>query len=233
VTRPNVRLFFMGVKHPNPDVPEMEAVSEARVLADQLGLTNKHVFFNEAWVPFDDRQNYLLESDIGVSTHFQHVETTFSFRTRILDYLWAGIPIVTTEGDSFGDLVEKERLGASIPERDQTALVEALDRLLYDQDAIDEARSNVSRVRQDFTWEQTLAPLLEFCRNPIRAADKRLGRKGEVKGTKSVGKSTPTRRHTGLRRDLDRAVYYFQQGGPSAVIERLMARQERKRAASE
>ncbi|MCU1444227.1 MAG: glycosyl transferase [Cryobacterium sp.] len=234
ITRPDVRLFFMGVKHPNPDVPEMEAVSEARVLSEQLGLTNKHVFFNEAWVPFDERQNYLLESDLGVSTHFQHVETTFSFRTRILDYLWAGIPIVTTEGDSFGDLVEKERLGASLPERDQAALVEALERLLYDADSVSEARANVSRVRQDFTWEQTLAPLLDFCRNPLRAADKRLGRKAEAKASWIPVKKAGTRRsHTGMRRDFDRAVYYFQQGGPSAVLERLKARQERKRATSE
>ena len=47
------------------------------------------MFFNEDWVAYDDRQNYLLEADVGVSTHLDHVETEFSFRTRILDYLWA------------------------------------------------------------------------------------------------------------------------------------------------
>lgn len=234
-TRPDVRLFFMGVKHPNPDVPEMEAVSEARVLADQLGLTNTHVFFNDAWVPFDDRQNYLLEADIGVSTHFQHVETTFSFRTRILDYLWAGIPIVTTAGDSFGDLVEKERLGAAIPERDQDALVRALDSLLYDADAVAEARANVERVRLDFTWERALAPLIEFCRNPLRAADKTLSAAGDEKTGRGPGQQVMVarQRYTGLRRDLDRAAYYLKQGGPAAVVERLVARRERKRVSAE
>jgi hypothetical protein len=37
-----------------------------------------------------------------VSTHYEHVETTFAFRTRILDYLWAGLPVVATGGDAFG-----------------------------------------------------------------------------------------------------------------------------------
>src|SRR4029077_10583123 len=84
----NIRLFFLGMQHPNPSVPEMQMAHRARELADELGLTAKNVFFNEKWVPYAERQNYLLDADVGVSTHFEHIETTFSFRTRILDYLW-------------------------------------------------------------------------------------------------------------------------------------------------
>jgi GT2 family glycosyltransferase/glycosyltransferase involved in cell wall biosynthesis len=232
VEHPDVRLFFMGVQHPNPDVPEMEAVSEARVLSESLGMTNKHVFFNESWVPFDDRQNYLLEADVGVSTHFQHVETTFSFRTRILDYLWSGLPIVTTEGDSFGDLVEKESLGASIPERDQAALVAALATYLYDPEAAETARANVQRVREDFVWERAMAPLVEFCRNPVHAADKKVARDQNGVAPLAIGSTRETVRvspHTGIRRDIDRVRYYFRQGGTEAVIERFRARQDRKK----
>ena len=38
---PDVRLFFLGMKHPNPDVPEMRMAGEARELADSLGLTGQ------------------------------------------------------------------------------------------------------------------------------------------------------------------------------------------------
>ena len=72
---PDVRLYFLGLKHPNPHVPEMRMAVDTRALADELGLTGTHVFFNEGWVEYADRQNYLLEADIGVSTHFDHVET--------------------------------------------------------------------------------------------------------------------------------------------------------------
>jgi hypothetical protein len=75
----------------------MQMAWDSRRLADKLGLTDKFIFFNEAWVDYEDRANYLLDADVGVSTHFLHVETTFSFRTRTLDYLWAGLPIVATE----------------------------------------------------------------------------------------------------------------------------------------
>ena len=108
---PDVRLFFMGMKHPNPSVPAMQMASRTRRLAQDLGLVGEYVFFNEEWVAYTERQNFLLEADIGVSTHLDHVETAFSFRTRILDYLWTSLPIVATSGDSFADLIEHHGLG--------------------------------------------------------------------------------------------------------------------------
>lgn len=229
---PDVRLFFMGTAHPNPDVPEMQALSRARSLADTLGLGGKNVFFNDQWVPFAERQNYLLEADVGVSTHFQHVETTFSFRTRILDYLWARLPIVTTEGDSFGDLVERENLGASIPERDGAALEAALEKLLFNGKAAAAARKNVDRVRAEFFWDHALRPIVEFCRQPIPAADKTVKREG--KKTKNLGiKPVEVRRRSGVAHDLGRVRYYLKEGGVSAVAERLAARAARRRQSAE
>lgn len=233
-THPDVRLFFMGVKHPSPHVPEMAAVARSRALVASLGLAG-HVFFNETWVPYEERQNYLLDADVGVSTHFQHIETTFSFRTRILDYLWAGLPIVATEGDSFGDLVAREGLGVSVRERDDVGLAAALESVLYDAKARALARTNVARVRGDFTWEKVLQPLVAFCRNPIRAADKEsaAGTLPPSSTKLSVGVNAKrSGRHSGLRRDLDRASYYLKNGGLRTVIERFGARRQRVRDAA-
>ncbi|MET3512097.1 glycosyltransferase [Plantibacter flavus] len=228
----DLRLFFMGTKHPNPSVPEMPAVVAARALSDELGLTGTHVFFNDSWVAYDDRHNYLLEADLGISTHFQHVETTFSFRTRILDYLWAGLPIVTTEGDSFGDLVREETLGVSVPERDQRALMDAIEHVLFDDASREAARANVQLVRERFVWSSALAPLVEFVRNPRLAADKAPAEAGAkpVVLSSSRQQQTPPRR-TGMRRDVDRVAYYLKNGGPKVVVERFAARQQRKRDA--
>ena len=127
--------------------------------------------------------------------------------------------------------MEKEDLGASVPERDQSALVAALLTYLYDPSAIATARANVQRVRQGFVWERAMAPLVEFCRQPVHAADKVI-EPGLTVG--SVPKPKPAdaaRRspHTGIRRDADRVAYYFRQGGATAVIERFRARLDRKR----
>jgi hypothetical protein len=49
------------------------------------------VVFHEQWVPYDERVDWLTDADIGVSLHRHHLETELSFRTRVLDYLWAGL----------------------------------------------------------------------------------------------------------------------------------------------
>ena len=108
---PNVRVYFLGIRHPNPDVGEMRRTIETLELSDELGLTGTHVFFNDDWVEYDDRPNYLLEADVGVSTHLDHVETAFSFRTRVLDYLWAGLPVVATQGDALAGVIESRGAG--------------------------------------------------------------------------------------------------------------------------
>ncbi len=168
---PEVRLFFMGLTHPNPDVPAMRMAVQTRDLAEELGLVGTHVFMNEGWVAYDDRQNYLLDADVGVSNHLDHVETAFSFRTRILDYLWASLPVVTTEGDSFGELIERHGLGLTVPPQDVDALEAALYRVLADDDFATQCRANVDAIAGDFRWSTVLAPVLALCARPRRAPD--------------------------------------------------------------
>ena len=217
--RPTVRLFFQGTKHPHPDVPEMRVVADSRTLAAELGALGTSVFFNDSWVDFVDRQNYLMEADAGVSTHFSHIETTFSFRTRILDYLWAGLPMVVTEGDSFAELIEAEGLGFVVPERDHVALAAALDAALFDDDLAAAARERVAAVRERFVWSATLAPLLAFARAPRHAPDiaEQLGRTGAAR------RATPKRRR-GWRRDLDLVRHYWRTAGPRVVIRKAVRR---------
>lgn len=167
---PKLRLYFLGVKHPNPHVPAMRVASEAMSLADELGLTGRHVFFNTGWVEYDDRVNYLLDADLGVSTHFEHIETAFSFRTRILDYLWAGLPIVATDGDTFAPIIRDDGLGAVVPPEDVDALAAAIEAVLFSDDRR-EIGARVEAFGRTHTWSRTLRPLIEFCQAPTHAAD--------------------------------------------------------------
>jgi glycosyltransferase involved in cell wall biosynthesis len=124
-------------------------------------------------VPYDTRADYLLDADLGVSTHLDHLETAFSFRTRILDYLWAGLPIVSTDGDTFADIVRVNKLGTVVPPQDVEALASALDKLLYDEDRRQQTSKRVTAFSRSMTWDKVLQPLTEFCANPAGAADRR------------------------------------------------------------
>ncbi|WP_295692218.1 glycosyltransferase [Lapillicoccus sp.] len=219
---PEIRLVFLGMKHPNPGVPEMDMAHRTRALAADLGLEGTHVFFNEQWVAYDDRQNYLLDADLGVSCHFDHVETEFSFRTRILDYLWAGLPIVCTDGDAFGDLVERESLGVAVPPEDVDALADALVLLLTDTGAAAAASARAREISQQFTWSRSLAPLAAFVRSPRRAPDV-VAERGELslRSGRAFRAALPKGR---TRDDMSLARRYFEEGGVTEVARRASGR---------
>ncbi|GAA3634107.1 glycosyltransferase [Lentzea roselyniae] len=215
--RSDVKLFFLGMKHPNPEVPDMDIAGQTRGLSASLGLTGEHVFFNDGWVPYNERQNFLLDAHCGVTTHYEHVETTFAFRTRVLDYLWAGLPIVTTSGDSFADLVLREGLGVVVPPEDPEALADALEKVLYDEEFAAACRERIAVVRERFTWETALAPLAEFCRDPRPAADRLPGSSPLVR-TPGLSKADK------VKRDLRLVREYLDAGGPTELAKRATGR---------
>lgn len=219
---PEVRLYFLGMKHPNPGVPDMEMAWRTQELARELGLTGRHVFFNEGWVPYEARADYLLDADVGVSTHFRHIETAFSFRTRILDYLWASLPVVATDGDTFGALIREHGLGRVVPAQDVAALERALEEMLFDDRAATTARVAVRAFASDFVWSRVLEPLVEFCRNPRRAADVAL------RSPSAPDVRTPDRRaRPTVRADLALARDYMRAGGVAEVGRRVWGRARR------
>lgn len=218
---PEVRLVFMGMKHPNPDVPEMKMAVATRELSDRLGLTGTNVVFNEGWVPYGDRQNHLLDADVAVSTHFPHVETAFSFRTRILDYLWAGLPTVCTEGDTLARLVADHDLGRTVPPTDVDALTAALAELLFDREAAQRCRSNIAALTPELRWGTVLEPLVRFLADPRRAPD-HMGRL--VDPVHPVIPLLVVSRPDRLARDLEAIRRRFREGGPTLVARKLGAR---------
>jgi glycosyltransferase involved in cell wall biosynthesis len=221
---PDLRLYFLGLKHPNPHVGEMQMAVDTRALANELGLTGTHVFFNEDWVEYEDRANYLLESDVGVSTHLDHVETAFSFRTRILDYLWAGLPVVATNGDSLAETIEAAGAGFAVPPNDVDALAAALDRLLSDSEVHAKCRANSAALAEQFRWSRVLEPLLDFCADPRRAPDL-LGPEaaGRFKES-SLSPGTPGWRLRRIRRDVEILLGYVKRGDLDGLVRRTRRR---------
>lgn len=163
---PQVKLYFMGYQSPNPQVGLMQMATKAKELAESLGVLNKQVFFSDSWTPYEDRVNCLLDADIAVSAHFDLPETRFSFRTRILDYLWAGLPILTTTGDQLADQIEREGAGMALPYQNVDRWVEAIDKLVTHKSLLDQYSEASSRLAANYHWSKTVQPLMNFCNDP-------------------------------------------------------------------
>ena len=184
---PELRVLFPGPASPSRAVPRMGMEQSARALSDSLGLTGSRVFFGSGWIPYEQRGSAFLEADVGVSLHRDDIETRFSFRTRVLDYLWAGLPVLATEGDSMAELVRDEDLGAVVGYGDVEGVVAALTTLALDGGRRAACAKRSAAVAERFRWSVVAEPLLEYCDHPTAAPDRGLHR--------------ASRREAGLLRD--------------------------------
>lgn len=169
--RKDIKLFFMGIGHPSLNV-DTNVADECIERSKNYDLYNKNVFFNE-WVDYNERQNYLLESDIGISTYLNNLETRYSFRTRILDYLWCELPMILTKGDFMADLVENNELGFCHDAADPSELADKIIELIEDKEVYERAKLNIQKVKEKYRWENVIKPLVNFCENPYISSDKK------------------------------------------------------------
>jgi glycosyltransferase involved in cell wall biosynthesis len=179
---PEAHLVFLGVQHPNDKIVELEMAGRALALAGELGLRGTRVHVNEGWVPYAERQDFLLGADLGVSAHAVHLETRYSFRTRFLDCLWAGLPLVATEGDSLSDLIAANGAGVTVPEGDVDALVAAVRAYGHGTPERETAAAASRALRERFRWSTVVEPLLDVldALGPARPRPARPGERAAV-----------------------------------------------------
>jgi len=216
-SHPDVKLFFMGVKSPYPfsATADMDAPSRAIKFSRELGLYDKHVFFND-WTPYRERHNYLIEADIGASLHRDNIETRFAFRTRFLDYIWAGLPILATEGDTMSNEIAKWELGKVVKSGDVQQVSRALVEMMEIPNLRQQYKPNFDRVRARYEWETAMTPLIKFCESPYLASDKPYLKHippvelGVSSWWLVPGKTLRTVWHYGIAGFIDRAKEYLQ-----------------------
>ena len=166
---PQLKLIFPGTIHPNPDVQEMPVHNtNVYAYAEAQGLLNKAVFFGE-WVAYEDWPNVLLESDIALSLHHETIETQLAFRSRMLEYIWAGVPMIATTGDATSEIVTQYGLGQVVDYGDVDGVATAI-RQMINQDK-SAYQTSLAAARRELTWENMARPLIQFCQNPKRSAD--------------------------------------------------------------
>lgn len=165
--RPDVKLVCIGSRYPDPGFPAEDPTMRAALEeADRLGVTDQQVNFVRGWLPYEEVKEYLRGAYLGLCTYYNNAETYYAHRTRFVDLIWAELPIVCTHGDILAAMVEERRLGVVVPEGDVCAVTAALRRLLDDRAYYDECRANLRALKDELSWEKTLAPLIAFCRDP-------------------------------------------------------------------
>jgi glycosyltransferase involved in cell wall biosynthesis len=163
---PGIHLVFFAGRHPSYGHVETSAAKETRARANEFQLCGRSVHFIDDYVAYAERGRYLAECDAAVSTHRSNLESRFAYRTRVLDCVWAGLPIVCTEGDVMAEMVAQHGFGIVVPPENAEALARALERISNDENFAASCRARIVAHRRLFDWNDAVAPLVRFCAQP-------------------------------------------------------------------
>lgn len=149
---------FIVTKHLRAETTPQKNFNNFYEWSKKEGLLDKNVhIFN--WVPYKERTKAYFSSSLSLCLYPETFETELSFRTRILDFLYGGLPVIALKGSELEKLLSEEE-GAFFIEKDINLIVKKILEILK---ISREKRKEFSRnVRNKFSWNIVLKPLINY-----------------------------------------------------------------------
>jgi glycosyltransferase involved in cell wall biosynthesis len=155
------------IRNPNPGSTPQRLFEQVETWCRRRGWWETRVQALD-WIPAERRYDLLRDVDLMVAPHRPSLETRLSLRTRFLDALVAGCPVITSEGGAMSRLLVEHGAGWVVPPGDAPALAAALKTALDLPEEVARRQAGGRQLVQAFSWERVLAPLIAFCRDPMQ-----------------------------------------------------------------
>ncbi len=144
-----------GGRHPEISTSDLHTMAQAH------GLKPPQIVALETWIPYNERHRVLNRASLVAVLHTPSEEAALSFRTRALDALWAGVPLLLTEGGEMARQARDHGWGGVVPPSDPRAVAAAMELLLSRRE---QARCRVAMTgdRDRWTWAKVTRPIVDI-----------------------------------------------------------------------
>ncbi len=125
------------------------------------------------WRPWSEMAAYYRESNVGINIDALHYETIFGTRTRLVEMIASGLPVVTSLGAELSYQLRDAGVALAFAVGDWQMLGQHLAQLAADATLTCEMAVGAYRFAQhDLSFAATTAPLRAWVQNPAPAPDK-------------------------------------------------------------
>lgn len=157
--------------------------------------SNRNRYHLMGWVPTEDVANYYFEADIGINVDLDVAESLLGSRKRLLAFMSAGLPCVTTVTCELSQLMSRRDVCYGVETGDPDAIAKAiLAALNFPDERRRRGRDAREYVLSEFNFTRTTAPLVQWCRAPKAAPDRGkygpLWREGTGSAEESAGRKS-------------------------------------------
>lgn len=149
--------------HPNPEITPQGKLAEAMAHVEKRGYD--FVRF-EPWVAYEQRAEFFDRFALALLTFPRSLETDLSMRTRIYDYLWCGLPVISSSAPGTDEILTKYHAGRVIAQDSPKAFANEVVALILAHETYYAMVRGTQQFVHDHQWERTLGPLREFVRAP-------------------------------------------------------------------
>ena len=214
-----IELIMVGVKNPFNQHPDF--IKRYEEVMDYIKNNNMdEIVHITDWVKFEDRAEWYLGSDAVVLINNIGMENTLAWRTRLVDYVWADLPIVTNGGDPMSDILEANKAVYILPDLDAKTIEKEIIKISKDKETLKQVSTNLSKVRRLFYWDKVTENLSKLIFKGYKPADAGLLKEVEILNSpvlQNAGGSRIVRAKNKARRITGKALRYYKNNGFAAT----------------
>ena len=214
-----IELIMVGVKNPFNQHPDF--IKRYEEVMDYIKNNNMdEIVHITDWVKFEDRAEWYLGSDAVVLINNIGMENTLAWRTRLVDYVWADLPIVTNGGDPMSDILEANKAVYILPDLDAKTIEKEIIKISKDKETLKQVSANLSKVRKLFYWDKVTENLSKLIFKGYKPADAGFLKEVEILNSpvvQNAGGSRIVRAKNKARRIAGKALRYYKNNGFAAT----------------
>ncbi|MEO8357350.1 MAG: glycosyltransferase [Chloroflexota bacterium] len=113
------------------------------------------------------------QADVGVNLDAFHYETLLGTRTRLVEMMHYGLPVITTLGCELSHIVENQELGLTFPIGDAATLSNHIRAMASDKSMQKKLAEQAEKYTNEYlSFKKTTEPFLEWVKEPRFAPDR-------------------------------------------------------------
>ena len=125
------------------------------------------------WRPWSEMQQFYAESDVGINIDALHYETIYGTRTRLVEMIAGGLPVVTSLGAELSYLLQLRNAALTFEVGDWRGLAAQLAGLANQPErCVALAHTAYDYAAKELSFTETTQPVRRWVREPKHAPDK-------------------------------------------------------------